>query len=122
MNSISRTFSTGTRTKPRIYLEYSFAAGDDDPTDSDSETFQNLFASNHPFYGYMDLFSWQNIHELAAGVKCTPVKNLTAEIYGHSFWLANTNDSWYRANGLTVVRPLTPAAATPTVTLARSSI
>ena len=28
----------------------------------------------------------------------------------HAFWLETTEDVWYRANGLTAVRPLTPAA------------
>ena len=28
----------------------------------------------------------------------------------HAFFLANTDDAWYRANGIATVRPLTPAA------------
>ena len=26
------------------------------------------------------------------------------------FWLANTSDGWYRANGSTLVRPISPSA------------
>src|SRR5262249_18285553 len=50
---------------PRLYAEYNYATGDSDPTDGKIETFQNLFPTNHKFYGYMDLFSWQNLSEPA---------------------------------------------------------
>jgi Alginate export len=95
---------------PRIGIEYNFASGDHDPLDGDIETFQNLFPTNHKFYGYMDVFAWQNIHNLAAQLKIIPVKTLTFQVDYHAFWLADTNDVWYRANGTTAVRPLTPAA------------
>jgi hypothetical protein len=96
--------------KPRLWFEYNFASGDHDPNDKDSETFQNLFPTNHKFYGYMDLFSWQNMHNPEISLKLSPLKKLTAELDYHAFWLADTNDFWYRANGLTTVRPLSPHA------------
>src|SRR5439155_794507 len=40
---------------PRLFAEYNYASGDHDPTDGNIETFQNLFPSNHAYYGYMDL-------------------------------------------------------------------
>ncbi len=95
--------------KPRIWAEYNFASGDRSTTDNRSETFQNLFPTNHKFYGYMDLFSWQNMQNPTVSLQLTPVKNLTAEVAYRAYWLASTNDLWYRANGLTTVRPLTPA-------------
>ncbi len=96
--------------KPRIGIEGNLGSGDNDPTDSDSETFQNLFPTNHKFYGYMDVFSWQNMRELAAQFKVQPVKSVTVQFDYHAFWLDSTDDTWYRANGITAVRPLTPAA------------
>lgn len=36
------------------------------------------------------------------------MKNVTAELDFHGFWLASTNDVWYRSNGA-AVRPLTAA-------------
>lgn len=96
--------------KPRLWVEYNFATGDDNPTDTDIETFQNLFPSNHPKYGFMDLFSWQNIHDLELSLKAKPCKQVGLETDFHSFWLANTNDAWYRSNGVTKVRPITPGA------------
>ena len=51
---------------PRLGLEYSYASGDSDASDGRSSTFQNLFPTNHLYYGYMDLFAWQNLHNPAA--------------------------------------------------------
>ncbi len=35
---------------------YDFLSGDDDPTDGDTKVFNTLFATNHKFYGFADLF------------------------------------------------------------------
>ena len=37
-------------------LWYDHLSGDDDPTDDEIRAFDTLFATNHKFYGYMDLF------------------------------------------------------------------
>lgn len=95
---------------PRLFFEYNYASGDSDPTDSDIETFQNLFPSNHLKYGFMDLFSWQNLHNPELSLKAKPCKQVGLEADFHGFWLADTNDAWYRANGVTKVRPITPAS------------
>ncbi len=96
---------------PRLFAEYNFASGDHNSTDGDIETFQNLFPTNHPKYGFMDLFSWQNLHNPELSLRVKPIKPLTLELDGHAFWLADTNDAWYRANGTTRVRPITPSAS-----------
>ena len=95
---------------PRFAVGYSFATGDDDPGDKDIQTFQNLFPTNHKFYGQMDVFSWQNIHDLEFDFKIAPLRNLTVRADYHAFWLETTEDSWYRANGTTTVRPLNAAS------------
>jgi hypothetical protein len=95
---------------PRLFAEYNFASGDDNPHDGNIETFQNLFPSNHAYYGFMDLFSWQNMHNPELSLKVKPCKQVGLETDFHWFWLANTNDAWYRANGTTRVRPITPGA------------
>ena len=58
----------------------------------------------------MDVFSWQNMHDLEVSVKVQPVKSVTAKLEYHAFWLASTDDTWYRANGVATVRPLSPAS------------
>lgn len=95
---------------PRLGVEYNYATGDKDPLDGNLETFQNLFPTNHKFYGQMDVFSWQNMHDLGVIVKAQPIKAVTLKAEYHGFWLANTNDVWYRANGVTAVRPLNALA------------
>ncbi len=105
---IGYTFDTACM--PRLGVAFNYGSGDGDPSDGDVETFQNLFPTNHKFYGQMDVFSWQNMKDLEVSFKCAPTKKLTAKAEFHAFWLADTNDSWYRANGIATVRPLTPVA------------
>lgn len=94
--------------KPRFGLEYDFASGDKNPNDHNSESFQNLFPSNHDKYGFMDEFGWRNIHDLRVQVNAKPVKKLDLEFDFHAFWLADTHDFWYRSNGLSALRTRTP--------------
>ena len=58
------------------------------------------------FDGQMDVFSWQNIHDLEFDFKISPLRNVTLRADYHAFWLESTEDAWYRANGNTTVRPL----------------
>lgn len=94
--------------KPRFGLEYDFASGDSDPTDGNSGSFQNLFPSNHDKYGFMDEFSWRNIHDLRFQANARPVRKLELEFDLHAFWLADTHDFWYRSNGISALRTRTP--------------
>lgn len=96
--------------KPRLFAEYNFATGDDNAKDGEVGTFQNLFPTNHKFYGYMDIFSWQNIHNPAVSFSVQPSKSVTLRLDYHAFFLAETSDAWYRANGVTAVRDITPGA------------
>jgi hypothetical protein len=95
---------------PRVAVGYSFATGDDDPRDREIQTFQNLFPTNHKFYGQMDLFAWQNLHDLEINFKVQPLRQVTVRADYHVFWLETTEDAWYRANGIVTVRPLNEAA------------
>lgn len=96
--------------KPRLYAEYNFASGDGDADDDEIGTFQNLFPTNHKFYGAMDLFSWQNMHQPGVAIQASPARGVSVKVDYALFWLADTNDAWYRANGTTTVRPIKPGA------------
>lgn len=96
--------------KPRLALEYSAGSGDSDPNDGRVHTFQNLFPTNHPPYGFMDTFSWQNMHNLVLRLAAQPHPKVKTTLDFHSFWLATTGDAWYRANGTTRVRAINPNA------------
>lgn len=96
---------------PRLGAAYSYATGDKNQNDNKVGTFQNLYPTNHKFYGQLDAFSWQNVHDLELNFKVLPVKSVTLKAELHSFWLATTNDSWYRANGSTKVRTINGSAS-----------
>lgn len=102
------TFKNNPHT-PRLGIEYNFSTGDDDPADGDKETLDNLFPTNHLHYGYMDLFSLRNIHNLRLSASAKPVEKVTVKADLHFFWLDDTSDAWYNAGG-GVVRPATPGA------------
>lgn len=84
---------------PRLGLEYNFGSGDSNPTDGKHETFENLFPTNHKFYGYMDFLSLQNIHNVRLTSSIKPLPRLTLTGDYHLFWLADTHDSLYTAAG-----------------------
>jgi Alginate export len=85
---------------PRLGLEYNYASGDSNPADGTHETFENLFPTNHKFYGYMDFASWQNLHNVRLTASAKPVKGLTVTLDYHLFWLADTADFFYAVSGV----------------------
>src|SRR3990170_2903983 len=94
---------------PRIGFEYAFASGDDDQTDGDHETFDNLYPTNHwqGNYGFIDLLSWQNLHDFRGNIKVVPTSKLTMQVDYHYYLLDEEEDGWYLANAsLATPRPL----------------
>jgi hypothetical protein len=111
----------------RVRVEWNYGSGDRDPTDRRHNTLDNLYPTNHAFYGEMDLFSWQNtislqgeiVFELmsfqvreSSGSKKKPgfaerageagipdQVNALLGVSVWSFWLAERKDSWYSAGG-----------------------
>jgi hypothetical protein len=102
------TFSSTWGT-PRFGLEYSYGSGDSNPTDGKHETFDNLYPTNHKFYGYMDMVSLQNIHNARVIFQLKPHKQVSLSLEGHAFWLAETTDNFYNVGG----GPRGGVAATP---------
>ncbi|MBI2469896.1 MAG: alginate export family protein [Planctomycetes bacterium] len=93
---------------PRFGVEYDFASGDDDQTDNDHETFDNLYPTNHwqGNYGFVDLLSWQNMHDFRGNIKVSPTSKMTVQVDYHYYLLAEEEDGWYLANGsLATARP-----------------
>ncbi len=85
--------------QPRLSLMYSYASGDKNAKDGDSNTFQNQFATTHFFYGYSDLNSLQNLHDIRLALEAKPTPKLRVAVEGHLQRLANTNDYWYNSGG-----------------------
>lgn len=97
--------------QPRLGINYDYGSGDRSESDARTGTFQNLYPTNHLFYGYMDLFSWQNLNSPSVAFTVSPTSTTSFRAAWHLFWLATTRDAWYRANGVTQVRPITPEAS-----------
>ena len=85
---------------PRLGIEYSFASGDNDPSDGEHNTFVHLYPTGHLFYGYADFASLQNIHNvrLRSSIMATP--RIKLQLEGHLRWLATVNDNFYNVAGL----------------------
>jgi hypothetical protein len=81
-------------------LEYAHGSGDSNPQDGKHETFDNLYPTNHRFYGYMDFLSLQNLHNVRGILQLKPHKRVSMALEGHGFWLADTHDSLYNAAGV----------------------
>ena len=85
---------------PRLGVEYAYASGDSNPADGKHQTFENLFPSNHKFYGYMDFMSLQNLKNVRGILQLKPHPRVSLALEGHGFWLADTRDSSYNVAGL----------------------
>lgn len=86
--------------QPRLSLTYSYASGDKNANDTTSNTFQNQFATTHFFYGYMDLNSLQNLHDIRLALEFKPTPKLRVALEGHLQRLASTDDYWYNVGGV----------------------
>ena len=86
--------------QPRLSLTYSYASGDKNAVDGESNTFQNQFATTHFFYGYMDLNSLQNLHDIRLALEARPTPKLRMAVEGHLQKLASTDDYWYNVGGV----------------------
>ncbi|MBL8013383.1 MAG: alginate export family protein, partial [Candidatus Omnitrophica bacterium] len=84
--------------KTRFALAYNYASGDDDSTDGKHTTFDNLFPTNHKFYGDMDFFAWMNMHNIEASAKTKLFNKADVRLAYQLFWLAQEHDSWYAAS------------------------
>lgn len=96
--------------KPRIGLQYNYGSGDGDATDGDVGTFQNLYPTNHLFYGYMDTTAWSNMHNPQLNISFSPTAKLKVMLDYHLYFNADNADAWRRVNNQTRVRTLNAAA------------
>lgn len=81
----------------RVALWYDYLSGDDAPTDGKVKVFDTLFATNHKFYGYADVFTDIPAHTGGAGLGLQNAaiklsyplgKGVALDVDGHVFWLA----------------------------------
>ena len=92
------TFATAAM-EPRVWLGIDYGSGDDNPTDGDLGTFDQLYPLGHAYLGYIDVVGRQNIFDVSLGVKAKPIDKLTLQLAGHCFWRAEDDDALYNAGG-----------------------
>lgn len=85
--------------KPRAFVGFDYASGDDSPGDGEVETFNQLFPLGHAYFGYMDFVGRQNVIDLSAGMTFKAHEKVTVKLVGHMFWRASTDDALYNAGG-----------------------
>lgn len=90
-------------TKPRVWLGFDYASGDDE-AGGDVGTFNQLYPLGHAYLGYIDAIGRQNILAGSFGFSVAPDDALTLAWDNHAFWLADTEDALYNAGGA-VSRP-----------------
>ena len=84
---------------PRLGAEFDYSSGDSNPNDGTHGTFDNLFPTNHKFYGSMDLISLQNIEDAGISLTLKPTPRMSVAFMGNLLWLANTHDYFYNVTG-----------------------
>ncbi len=87
------------RWQPRVQFEYDFATGDNNPADGKSREFNNLFPTNHPYYGYADLLGLRNMHDVRGTGALSLHPRVILEIDYHHFFLASARGPWKNAAG-----------------------
>jgi hypothetical protein len=85
--------------KPRLGFEYDLASGDNNPADGHSGEFNNLFPTNHFFYGTADLVGLRNLHDFRFTLAASPHPKTTLEIDFHKFLLVSPRGPWKNAGG-----------------------
>lgn len=88
--------------KPRLSLGADYASGDDNLGDGDLGTFNQLYPLGHAYFGAIDTVGRQNIIDLCAALKLTPVAKLDTKVEFHSFRKAEKGDALYDAGGAAV--------------------
>ena len=88
--------------RPWIGVEANYASGDDDVSDSDTKTYQQLFPTGHGVLGYADRVGWRNVRAVALSAGLAPNSQWEAWSSFHVFALDEAADRWYAASGAAV--------------------
>ena len=85
-------------------MAYNYGSGDSNLGDGTHSTFDQLYPLGHAYWGYMDFFTLQNLHNLEGTLNTVFGGGFAARLAYHSFWLVQEDtDAWYNA-GAGVVR------------------
>lgn len=82
----------------KISAEWNGASGGR-ASGSKVRTFDNLYPTNHKFYGLMDMHAWKNMSQLSLAYSTKPRTNLELKFRVANSWLQDSRDAWYSAAG-----------------------
>lgn len=97
--------------KPRAAFEFVYGSGDSNGSDNKMTTFDNLYPTNHLFYGYIDFVSLQNINVYHVQFSAKPTKKLKLQADLRDMYLDTYKDSYYN-----VARNVARTASSPVST------
>lgn len=99
------SWQTGSgRWLPRLTAAYTFASGDDNPSDGRKGTFDTLYPTTHLRNGATDRIGWANIHDWMVQGEWRRGSRLRFSVSGHDFRLATLRDALYSPGGVALVR------------------
>lgn len=84
---------------PRIGGKFSFATGDDDSSDDETNTFDQMYPTGHAHLGYIDLVGRQNIFDYELNLSAKPTQKWLLNVDYHWFELDQEEDLWYGVGG-----------------------
>ena len=96
--------------KPRLGAEFVLGSGDSDPLDGERCNLQNLFPTNHLFYGYADKAGWTNLTAVRGSLGIVPLSDWKVNWDYHHLRLTDPAAGWFNVGGANV-RPGDPAAS-----------
>ncbi len=82
---------------PRVILEHTYASGDRNPNDGESERFDSLFGVVRPDHGPTEIYTAfvrSNLHSPGVRVQFKPRPSLTGFLSYRANWLASDQDFW----------------------------
>jgi len=90
--------------RPRIYLEYDYASGSNNPASGVYGTFDPIYQSTHDKLGLADQFGWRNIQDLHFAQEFHLARKWALGTGVHDYWLANSHDALYNTSGSVIGR------------------
>lgn len=97
---------------PTLWVYDEFASGTQNPGHGADNTFNQLFAFSHYYFGWLDLVGRQNINDFNMDFRCYPTNWVTFLMQYHVFNLDSAKDALYNAAGVAIRRDPTGRAGT----------
>lgn len=105
-------FTFPVATSPTLRVEANHASGNDEDPERHWKRVHNLFPTNHPHYGAMDLMGWSNVTNGSVGFGLSPHEVLRLALAYWVFARASRHDGWYSASGRELAAPPDPLVPT----------